>query len=101
VLIEAVTSGTPVLASRIDGNRGMLGDDYAGYFDWNDAAALAGLLATCRATQPSPQGLLQRLARQAHSRAPRFAADAERAATRRLVGELLRQRGPRVRCARP
>ena len=32
VIIEAVTSGVPVLASRIDGNVGMLGADYAGYF---------------------------------------------------------------------
>jgi glycosyltransferase involved in cell wall biosynthesis len=30
VIIEAVTSGTPVLASRIDGNVGMLGADYLG-----------------------------------------------------------------------
>ena len=29
VIIEAVVSGTPVLASRIDGNIGMLGDDFA------------------------------------------------------------------------
>ena len=38
VIIEAVTSGVPVLASDIDGNRGMLGDDYAGYFPVGDAA---------------------------------------------------------------
>jgi glycosyltransferase involved in cell wall biosynthesis len=29
VVIEALRSGTPVLASRIDGNLGLLGDDYA------------------------------------------------------------------------
>ena len=39
--MEAVRSGTPVVASRIDGNIGMLGQDYAGYFEWGDAAALA------------------------------------------------------------
>jgi glycosyltransferase involved in cell wall biosynthesis len=32
VIIEAVCAGVPVLASDIGGNRGMLGDDYAGYF---------------------------------------------------------------------
>ena len=47
-ILEAVCSGTPVLASRIDGNVGMLGADYAGYFPWGDAAALAGLLQRCR-----------------------------------------------------
>jgi putative glycosyltransferase (TIGR04348 family) len=48
VVIEAVTSGTPVLASRIDGNLGLLGADYAGCFDWGDAPALAALLQRCR-----------------------------------------------------
>jgi hypothetical protein len=32
VLIEAVTSGVPVLGSDIAGNRGMLGADYPGWF---------------------------------------------------------------------
>ena len=48
VVIEAVTSGTPVLASRIDGNLGLLGAGYGGCFDWGDAAALAALLQRCR-----------------------------------------------------
>jgi glycosyltransferase involved in cell wall biosynthesis len=38
VIAEAVRSGTPVIASRIEGNVGMLGADYAGYFECNDAA---------------------------------------------------------------
>ncbi|MEJ7688015.1 MAG: selenoneine biosynthesis selenosugar synthase SenB [Variovorax sp.] len=33
VVIEAVRSGVPVLASRIGGNLGLLGADYAGCFD--------------------------------------------------------------------
>ena len=41
VVIEAVRSGVPVLASRIDGNVGLLGADYDGYFPVGDAAALA------------------------------------------------------------
>ncbi|MGL6109713.1 MAG: selenoneine biosynthesis selenosugar synthase SenB, partial [Rubrivivax sp.] len=32
VVIEAMRSGTPVIASRIDGNVGLLGNDYGGYF---------------------------------------------------------------------
>ena len=44
VIIEAVTSAVPVLASAIEGNRGMLGDDYAGYFPVGDATALAALI---------------------------------------------------------
>ena len=32
VVVEAVTSGTAILGTRMSGNVGMLGDDYAGYF---------------------------------------------------------------------
>lgn len=46
VLIEAVTSGVPVLGSDIAGNRGMLGADYPGWFPVGDAARLAELIAT-------------------------------------------------------
>ena len=88
VVMEAVMSGTPVLASRIDGNVGMLGEAYAGYFPWGDAGALADLLIACRATQNDADGLLNRLLAQAQRRAPFFAPDTERAALLRLVGEL-------------
>jgi putative glycosyltransferase (TIGR04348 family) len=44
VIIEAVRSGVPVLASDIGGNRGMLGESYPGYFPLGDAAALAALI---------------------------------------------------------
>ena len=46
VLIEAVTSGVPVLGSDIPGNRGMLGADYPGWFPVGDAARLAELIET-------------------------------------------------------
>ena len=46
VLIEAVTSGVPVLGSDIAGNRGMLGADYPGWFPVGDAARLAQLIST-------------------------------------------------------
>ena len=32
-VLEAMTMGVPVLASRIEGNVGLMGDDYPGYFD--------------------------------------------------------------------
>lgn len=32
-VLEAMTMGVPVLASRIEGNLGLLGDDYPGYFE--------------------------------------------------------------------
>ncbi len=46
VLIEAVTSGVPVLGSDIAGNRGMLGAGYPGWFPVGDAERLAELIST-------------------------------------------------------
>jgi putative glycosyltransferase (TIGR04348 family) len=46
VLIEAVTSGVPLLGSDIAGNRGMLGADYPGWFPVGDAPRLAELIVT-------------------------------------------------------
>lgn len=90
VLMEAITSGTPVLASRIDGNVGMLGTDYAGCFEWNDASALASLIARCEDERAAPDGgLLARLANQCARRAPLFAPAHERAAVRTLATDLL------------
>ncbi len=86
VIIEAVVSGTPVLASRIDGNVGMLGDDYEGYFPWGDARALASLLLHCR----EDAGFLARLGDQCDLRAPRFAPATEAAALARVVTDLLK-----------
>ena len=57
VIVEAVRSDTPVLASRIDGNVGMLGPDYRGYFAPGDAAGLARLLQQCRADPAFLAGL--------------------------------------------
>jgi len=44
VLSEAITASVPVLASRIDGNVGILGVDYPGYFDVGSTRELAQLL---------------------------------------------------------
>jgi len=91
VVMEAVRSGTPVLASRVPGNVGMLGADYAGYFPHADAAALARLLDQCRGGQLAKdpaQALLARLATQCALRAPLFDATAERSALIQLLQEL-------------
>jgi len=85
VVIEAVCSGTPVLASRIDGNVGLLGDDYAGYFPVGDAAALATLLQRCR-DEPA---MLAQLAGQCALRADDFSPQRERDTLNTIVAELL------------
>lgn len=88
VIIEAVTSGVPVLASDIPGNRGMLGEDYAGYFPPGDAAALARLIAR----SSGDQAFHERLRAQCAARAHLFAPEAEQAALRTLVDNLLLRR---------
>lgn len=90
VIMEAVASGTPVLASAVEGNVGMLGADYAGYFPWNDAAALVALLIRCRETAAAQgEGLVAQLAAQCRQREPLFAPRREHAALHRLVDDLL------------
>ncbi|MEB0136583.1 selenoneine biosynthesis selenosugar synthase SenB [Actimicrobium sp. CCC2.4] len=81
VIIEAITSGVAVVASDIPGNRGMLGDDYAGYFPVGDAGALATLIRRS-ASEPL---FLARLQTQCDLRRPLFAPERECAAVRQLV----------------
>lgn len=85
VVIEAVASGTPVLASRIDGNLGLLGSGYRGVFEPGDAAGLAALLERCR----DDPAMLPRLAAQCARRAPLFEPARERDTLHRLVAGLL------------
>ncbi|MFN0163818.1 MAG: selenoneine biosynthesis selenosugar synthase SenB [Burkholderiales bacterium] len=89
VVMEAVQSGTPVIASRIDGNRGMLGSGYAGCFDWGDARKLAALLVKCRLSQNDSDGFLARLGAQCRERAQLFEPAREKTALIDLVGDLL------------
>ena len=44
VLSEAIVASVPVLASRIDGNVGILGADYPGFFEVGDTQELSRLL---------------------------------------------------------
>ena len=85
VIIEAVTSGVPVLASDIPGNRGMLGEGYAGYFPVGDSAALARLIERAR----SDASFLARLRAQCTVRAPLFLPEREKAAVLQLVDNAL------------
>ena len=44
VVSEAIAIGTPVIASDIPGNRGLLGDSYPGFYPVGDRVALSQLL---------------------------------------------------------
>jgi putative glycosyltransferase (TIGR04348 family) len=85
VIIEAVTSGVPVLASRISGNIGMLGEGYAGYFAPGDATALARLVER----SVLDARFHARLRQQCAARGRLFAPAAERAGLLDLVDNLL------------
>jgi putative glycosyltransferase (TIGR04348 family) len=84
VVMEAVCSGTPVIASDIAGNVGMLGEDYQGYFPVGDAQALAAMLERCK---DEPQ-FLDILRSQCALRAPLFAPQAEASALLQVIQSL-------------
>lgn len=93
VIMEAITSGTPVLASGVAGNVGMLGAQYTGYFDWNNTAQAIALLRQCRHSlnmaPEDPKNLLAQLTAQCHQRAPLFAPAQEAWALQSLVAQTL------------
>ena len=85
VIIEAVTSGTPVLASRINGSIGMLGEDYEGYFSVGDSHGLARLLERCN----SDLSFMDKLSHQCAARAKLFDPALEKSAVLALIKNLL------------
>ena len=78
---EACVAGLPVLASDIPGNRGLLGDDYPGYYPVADTRALRELLL--RAERDSEW--LAGLASQCRARAPLFTRERERDSLARIL----------------
>ena len=91
VVIEALRSLVPVLASGIDGNVGLLGRDYDGYFPTGDAAALAALMQRFA----GDARFARHLAAQCRVREPRFAPSEEARAVRALLADMLAARpGP-------
>ncbi len=89
VIVEAITAGTAVVASRMSGNVGMLGRDYPGYFKVGDARGLARRLEQA-ATDAC---YLQDLDRACRRRARLFRPETEARAVQTLVAKLLRRAG--------
>jgi putative glycosyltransferase (TIGR04348 family) len=84
VICEAARIGTPVLASRMSGNVGMLGERYPGYYRLEDEKALARLIR--KSMQPE---FLQALKASLRRRRNLFAPSAERAGVARVAREAL------------
>lgn len=85
VIVEAISAGTPVIASRMSGNVGMLGHDYPGYFPVGDVAALWTLLYRC-AREGS---FLSRLNTACAARAKLFLPETERAGLCQMIRKLI------------
>jgi putative glycosyltransferase (TIGR04348 family) len=88
VVMEAIRCGTPVLASRISGNVGMLGRDYRGYFEPGDAVGLAALLQHLR----DHPAMLQGLRAQCDQRSPLFEPAREQATLKSVMALMLQNR---------
>jgi putative glycosyltransferase (TIGR04348 family) len=88
VIVEAVMSGTAVVASRISGNVGMLGAGYPGYFEAGDDAGLA----RCLTRSLDDRSFLHSLQAACSKRRPLFAPAREKRALRELVAALVQGR---------
>lgn len=86
VVGEACTLGTPILATRIPGNVGLLGEDYPGLFEAGSASELAALFERAE----SDASFYDRLELAARARRELFTPQRERAAWRTLLDELSR-----------
>lgn len=84
VIAEAIVAGVPVVATRVAGCVGMLGDDYPGLLDPGDTAALSALLGRAERDAAFYESLRVACDR----RRPLFDPAAEQAAWRALLDEL-------------
>ena len=86
VISEAAVDGTPILASRIPGSIGLLGEDYPGYFPAGDTQALFALLVRTE----NDAGFYRQLKQCSRRVAPLFRPSEERRRWRDLLAEISR-----------
>jgi putative glycosyltransferase (TIGR04348 family) len=84
VVSEAIVTGVPLLASRIAGSVGLLGESYPAYFKVGDTEGLARLLNRAE----TDRAFLARLDSHCRKLAPLFDPRRERSAWSRLLAEL-------------
>ena len=73
VISEALVAGVPVIASNIDGNVGLLGEDYPGYYPVENTGRLCALLQRSE----TDQSFLQRLHESGNKRKHLFTPELE------------------------
>ena len=81
---EAIVAGTPILASRIPGSAGILGEEYPGYFEVGDTMGLGRLLSRVETDQVFFAELKKHCARLVSL----FDPACEESAWAKLLGEL-------------
>lgn len=81
VVAEAITARCPVLASRVPGNVGMLGLDYAGYFPFGNERALGAMMSRAE----TDASFYKTLKQQCGARRSYFTPKSERVALLRAI----------------
>lgn len=84
VVSDAVVAGVPILASKISGTLGQLGDDYRGYYPFGDTQALAALMQQFE----TDAAFRRQLKVQVNKRRTLFSKSRERAALKKLIDSL-------------
>ena len=84
VISEALVAGVPVIASRINGNIGMLGKDYLGFYSVGDEKSLRDLLIKCE----NDYDFLSGLTKSCRIRSKLFNVSEEKLRWKRLLCEV-------------
>ena len=84
VVSEAIVANVPVIASDIDGNIGLLGREYSGYYRREDEASLRDVLLR---VENNPD-FLEQLTKQVKTLAPKFSYQKESERWGNLIAEL-------------
>jgi glycosyltransferase involved in cell wall biosynthesis len=85
VISEAIVASVPILASRISGSIGLLGEDYPGYFDVGSTKQLTSLMTRCERDADFYDALRSYV----KILAPQFTPDREQAALGKLIDDVL------------
>lgn len=85
VVSEACVAGLPIIASDIAGNRGLLGEGYAGYYPVGNTAALR----ECLLRIERDQVWYQKLKQQVQAKSPLFTSEAEQHALADVLSSVL------------
>ncbi len=85
VVSEALANKVPVIASRVSGNIGMLGKDYAGYYELENERSLARLLTRAE----TDRNYYQKLVSQCRARKALVTYAHERRALQNVLAEII------------